>query len=132
VPLGIRSDLKIGPGGDLFYTDMDDGIIHRITYTAAVGNTTPVAVIDSPKSSLTATYRKAARISGVSETRTVFAPGSGHKRGTVSSFRLDQPSQVKIAIQREEPGRRVSHSCGAPVRGCATSHDAHARSGLPC
>jgi glucose/arabinose dehydrogenase len=111
---GHPVDLKIGPGGDLFYVDMDDGTIHRITYTAAVGNTTPVAVIHSPKPSLTATHRTAARISAVSETRRVFAPGSGHKRGTVFSFRLDQPSQVKIAIQREEPGRRVSHSCRRP------------------
>jgi len=32
---GHPVDLKIGPGGDLFYVDMDDGTIHRITYTAA-------------------------------------------------------------------------------------------------
>jgi glucose/arabinose dehydrogenase len=36
-------DLKIGPGGDLFYVDMDDGTVHRITYTAA--NQPPTAVI---------------------------------------------------------------------------------------
>jgi PKD repeat protein len=28
-------DLKIGPGGDLFYVDMEDGTVHRITFTAA-------------------------------------------------------------------------------------------------
>ncbi|MBV8989590.1 MAG: hypothetical protein JO372_13615 [Solirubrobacterales bacterium] len=27
-------DLEIGPGGDLFYVDYDDGQIHRITYTS--------------------------------------------------------------------------------------------------
>jgi glucose/arabinose dehydrogenase len=27
-------DLETGPGGDLFYVDLDDGQIHRITYTA--------------------------------------------------------------------------------------------------
>jgi glucose/arabinose dehydrogenase len=32
---GHPVDLKIGPGGDLFYVDMDDGTVHRITYTAA-------------------------------------------------------------------------------------------------
>jgi glucose/arabinose dehydrogenase/PKD repeat protein len=39
---GHPVDLKIGPGGDLFYVDMDDGTIHRITYTAA--NQPPTAV----------------------------------------------------------------------------------------
>jgi len=39
---GHPVDLKIGPGGDLFYVDMDDGTIHRITYTAA--NQAPTAV----------------------------------------------------------------------------------------
>jgi glucose/arabinose dehydrogenase len=40
---GHPVDLKIGPGGDLFYVDMDDGTVHRITYTAA--NQPPTAVI---------------------------------------------------------------------------------------
>ncbi len=40
---GHPVDLKIGPGGDLFYVDMDDGTIHRITYTAA--NQPPTAVM---------------------------------------------------------------------------------------
>jgi glucose/arabinose dehydrogenase len=40
---GHPVDLKIGPGGDLFYVDMDDGTVHRITYTAA--NQAPTAVM---------------------------------------------------------------------------------------
>lgn len=40
---GHPVDLKIGPGGDLFYVDMDDGTVHRITYTAA--NQPPTAAI---------------------------------------------------------------------------------------
>jgi glucose/arabinose dehydrogenase/PKD repeat protein len=40
---GHPVDLKTGPGGDLFYADMDDGTVHRITYTAA--NQPPTAVI---------------------------------------------------------------------------------------
>ncbi|HEY6058300.1 MAG TPA: LamG-like jellyroll fold domain-containing protein, partial [Candidatus Limnocylindrales bacterium] len=36
-------DLKIGPGGDLFYVDFDLGAIHRVRYTA--GNQPPTAVI---------------------------------------------------------------------------------------
>jgi len=40
---GHPVDLKIGPGGDLFYVDMDDGTVHRVTYTAA--NQPPKAVI---------------------------------------------------------------------------------------
>src|SRR4051794_6524911 len=40
---GHPVDLKIGPGGDLFYVDMDDGTVHRITYNAA--NQPPTAVV---------------------------------------------------------------------------------------
>jgi glucose/arabinose dehydrogenase len=40
---GHPVDLKIGPGGDLFYVDMDDGTVHRITYAAA--NQPPTAAI---------------------------------------------------------------------------------------
>ncbi len=42
---GHPVDLKIGPGGDLFYVDMEGGSIHRITYTAA--NQPPTAVISA-------------------------------------------------------------------------------------
>ena len=40
---GHPVDLKIGPGGDLFYVDMDDGEVHRVTYAAA--NQPPTAVM---------------------------------------------------------------------------------------
>ena len=40
---GHPVDLKIGPGGDLFYVDMESGAVHRITYTAA--NQPPTVVI---------------------------------------------------------------------------------------
>jgi PKD repeat protein len=46
---GHPVDLKIGPGGDLFYVDMDDGTVHRITYTAA--NQPPTAVINASPTS---------------------------------------------------------------------------------
>jgi glucose/arabinose dehydrogenase len=39
---GHPVDLKIGPGGDLFYVDMDDGTVHRITYAV---NQPPTASI---------------------------------------------------------------------------------------
>jgi glucose/arabinose dehydrogenase len=42
---GHPVDLKIGPGGDLFYVDMDDGTVHRVTYTAA--NQPPTAVVSA-------------------------------------------------------------------------------------
>jgi glucose/arabinose dehydrogenase len=42
---GNPVDLKIGPGGDLFYVDMEDGTLHRITYTAA--NQPPTARISA-------------------------------------------------------------------------------------
>jgi glucose/arabinose dehydrogenase len=38
---GHPVDLEIGPGGDLFYVDMEDGTIHRITYT----NRPPTAAV---------------------------------------------------------------------------------------
>src|SRR3954447_26499682 len=40
---GHPVDLKMGPGGDLFYVDMDDGTVHRITFTSA--NQPPTAMI---------------------------------------------------------------------------------------
>jgi PKD repeat protein len=46
---GHPVDLKIGPGGDLFYVDMDDGTVHRITFTAA--NQPPTAVITASPTS---------------------------------------------------------------------------------
>jgi PKD repeat protein len=42
---GHPVDLKIGPGGDLFYVDMEDGSLHRITYAAA--NQPPTARISA-------------------------------------------------------------------------------------
>ena len=46
---GHPVDLKIGPGGDLFYVDMENGTVHRITYTAA--NQPPTAVATAAPSS---------------------------------------------------------------------------------
>ena len=40
-------DLKIGPGGDLFYVAIGDGTLNRITYVA--GTSPPVAVVDADK-----------------------------------------------------------------------------------
>jgi glucose/arabinose dehydrogenase len=40
---GHPVDLEIGPGGDLFYVDMDDGTVHRITYSAV--NQPPTAAL---------------------------------------------------------------------------------------
>jgi glucose/arabinose dehydrogenase len=42
-------NLEIGPGGDLFYADMDGGNIHRIVYTAA--NQPPVARVSATPTS---------------------------------------------------------------------------------
>lgn len=54
-------------------------------------------------------------MSALSETRTAFAPSRPHhSRGTVFSFRLDQPATVRVAIQRLAPGRRVGRSCRPP------------------
>jgi glucose/arabinose dehydrogenase len=45
---GHPVDLKTGPGGDLFYVDMDDGTVHRITYAV---NQPPTAVITATPTS---------------------------------------------------------------------------------
>ena len=45
-------DLQIGPGGDLFYADLNGNTIHRISYTA--GNTPPTAVATANPTSGTA------------------------------------------------------------------------------
>jgi hypothetical protein len=39
-----------------------------------------------------------------------------HKRGTVFSFRLDQPATVKVAIQIRGRGRRVGRNCRPETR----------------
>jgi glucose/arabinose dehydrogenase/PKD repeat protein len=49
---GHPVDLEIGPGGDLFYVDMDDGTVHRLTYTAA--NQPPTAAFTATPTNGTA------------------------------------------------------------------------------
>ncbi len=46
---GHPVDLKIGPGGDLFYVDMESGLVHRITFTAA--NQPPTAAFTATPAS---------------------------------------------------------------------------------
>ncbi|MEP6661527.1 MAG: PQQ-dependent sugar dehydrogenase [Acidimicrobiales bacterium] len=46
---GHPVDLEIGPAGDLFYADLEDGTIHRISYTAT--NQPPVAAITAQPTS---------------------------------------------------------------------------------
>jgi hypothetical protein len=72
---------------------------------------------------ITGTGAHIASLSALSETNSVFvvAPSSTpktgqtaakrHHKGTVFSFRLDQPATVKIAIQAPARGRRVHRSC---------------------
>src|SRR5207245_4714759 len=51
-------------------------------------------------------------ISALSESHTSFAAGGrGRKLGTVFSFRLSRPAEVRIAIERLTPGHRVAHRC---------------------
>ena len=47
---GNPVDLEIGPGGDLFYADLDGGAIHRVRYTATT-NAPPTAVISAQPTS---------------------------------------------------------------------------------
>ena len=69
-----------------------------------------------------------ATLSALSETHSVFAVGrpatpligqtaaKRHPKGTVFSFRLDQPALVNIAIETTAPGRRVGRSCRPETR----------------
>ena len=55
-------------------------------------------------------------ISTLAESRKVFAPSSPHHvRGSVFSFRLNEPAKVTIRIQRLVAGRRVGQSCRYPA-----------------
>ncbi len=54
---GHPVDLQTGPGGDLFYVDIDDGQVHRITYT-------PPAVGSCPAGSYDAQYFNNTQLSG--------------------------------------------------------------------
>lgn len=47
---GNPVDLEIGPGGDLFYSDLEGGAIHRVTYNSG-SNTPPVASFTATPSS---------------------------------------------------------------------------------
>jgi PKD repeat protein len=42
-------DLETGPGGDVFYADLDGGTVNEIQYTAAPSNTPPTAKITADK-----------------------------------------------------------------------------------
>ena len=51
-------DLEVGPGGDLFYVDIDDGEIRRIRYTGNPTNQPPTAVANAQAD---ADHRRACR-----------------------------------------------------------------------
>jgi hypothetical protein len=54
-------------------------------------------------------------ISGLSETRSSFAPSTAHHvGGTVFSVRIDQPARVTIEIELRRPGRRAGRVCRPP------------------
>jgi DNA-binding beta-propeller fold protein YncE len=84
--------------------------------------TTTARIAVAPSPSPARPTPTVATISGLSETNAVFAvdrlatPLTGvtsrrHRRGTIFSFRLDQPAAVTVAIQRNTAGRRVGRSC---------------------
>jgi lysophospholipase L1-like esterase len=95
-------------------TDIGHEISCRVTASNADGSAAATSRSLKVTSSPTIPSLRAT-ISGLSETKKVFAPsGHHHTRGTVFSFRLDQPARVTIAIQRQAPGRRVGRSCRHP------------------
>ncbi len=54
----------------------------------------------------------------VSESRTVFAPSTRHRRrGVTFAFRLNQPATVSAAIERLATGRRLGPHCVRPSAG---------------
>ena len=94
------------------YLVHDADIGHEISCRVKASNADGSAVATSTALKVTSLP---ATISALSETKRVFAPSGGHhRRGTVFSFRLDQPARVKIAIQRLTSGRRVGRSCRRP------------------
>jgi hypothetical protein len=121
-------------GSDSFQFAASDGVLQSKSATASL-TIQPAAPSSSttttPSSSTTNTSRWAiatftvteATISSLGETNSTFVvrgsstPLTGqtaaqrHKKGTVFSFRLDQPATVKVGIQTKAGGRRVRRGC---------------------
>jgi lysophospholipase L1-like esterase len=95
-------------------SDIGHAISCRVTASNAEGSaagTSNSLTVTAPP-----TIPRPPTISSLSESRKVFAPNSPHHmRGTVFSFRLDEPAEVRIRIQRLVPGRRVGQSCRYPA-----------------
>jgi DNA-binding beta-propeller fold protein YncE len=95
----------------------------------SAATTAQIAVAPSPSRPAPAL----ATLTGLSETNAVFAvdrvstPLSGvtsrrHRRGTIFSFRLDQPAAVTVAIRRKTAGRRVGRNCRPDSRKLHRKH----------
>ena len=124
---GHPVDLKIGPGGDLFYVDMDDGTVHRITYTAA--NQPPTAVITANPTNGPAPL-------------TVSFDGTGSVRPGGQAAELLVGSQRRRHVRRRHGldrlvhlhhgGRAITRACGSPTtRARATRRRSPSRPATP-
>lgn len=89
---------------------------HAISCRVTASNPEGSAARTSNSLTVTPAIPHPPRISTLSESRKVFAPSSPHHtRGTVFSFRLDEPAMVTIRIQHLAPGRRVGQRCRNPA-----------------
>lgn len=87
-------------------SDVNQAISCAVTASNPVGQTT------STSDSVTVPPGPAPVISGLAETKRVFAPSRAHRaRGTVFKLRLDQPAQVTIWIKRLVSGHRIGGVC---------------------
>jgi PKD domain len=115
-------DGTVGGGGSVTHTYTSRGArTVTVTATDAVGN----AAARSAAINVTAIPPV---LSGVSESRASFRVGrtstpliarARHRRapvGTTFAFRLDQPSQVSLAISRKTAGRRSGRRCVKPTK----------------
>jgi hypothetical protein len=123
--------IATGPDGSIWFTEgSNPGALGRLTIAAPVsaGGFAP-AQGRQPSSVAGARALRVAVISALHESRARFAVGRSSTplggraaaarpaRGTVFSFRLDEPATVRIAIQAMAAGRRAGGRCRRPTRG---------------
>jgi glucose/arabinose dehydrogenase len=117
---GHPVDLEIGPGGDLFYVDLDDGQIHRITYTIPPSAPSPTTTsaptkipahppITSPAARLT--IPTLAWISGNSGKLTLRCTGGGRCAGTLL-IQSHAPSAAKTTKSSSKQ-KLITYASGA-------------------
>ncbi len=105
-----------GTGTCTLTMSADQTVTATFNALPTVAPPTPTAGATKPTISAVSESNWIFRVGRASTPLTGQASAKRHKQGTVFAFRLDQAATVKIAIQRQAPGRRVGRSCRANSR----------------